>query len=269
MWQTRTVFVVAILELVGTVDAEAAPLAADLGATVYEARLALSAPPPTVVLTTPDRARATVLLASIRARGHGAVACDAAAVTASDAMTSLRRFRFDDDALVTDAGERLPFGDVLVLVLAQHRVHVDRRTEHSEKRFDMTRAIVSGGLVVRKAVTTSTHTTADERERVLYLFCRDGAPWVLRENDASYAALGRVAPTVRENFDATVALLRARAQHAPFDARLLATRRVPEALRSSGDPRAQTLTTSTASGMDLLAHLLAMWLAKGGRKEGA
>ncbi len=264
----NAMFVVAILELATPVEAEAECLAADLGATVYESRLLLATPPPTIVLTTPDRARAAALLGKLRARGHGVVACDGAAVAGPSAMTSVRRFRLGDDAIHADerTSDTLPFADVMALLPAQHRVQVEKNTQHTEKKFDMTRAIVSGGLMVRKKVTHTSHAVADERERVLYLFRASGAsPWILREHEASYASLARVAPTARENFDTTVASLRERAPDAIYDARLLATRRVPETMRVAGDARAQTLTTSSASGVDLLAHLLALWLSKRAR----
>ncbi len=261
-------FVVAILELATSVDAEAEWLAADLGATVYEARLALSAPPPTIVLTTQDRDRATALLGKLRARGHGAIACDGAAVAGAQAMTSLRRFRIVEGAIAAHdgPGDLLPFEDVMAILPALHRSHVETDTQHTEKKFNVTRAIMSGGLIVRKNVTHTTHATADERERVLYLFRASGAPpWILREHEASYASLPRVAPTARENFDVVVADFRARAPQAAYDARLLAVRRVPETLRVAGDSRARTMTTSSASGVDLLAHLLALWLSKRAR----
>ena len=53
-------YVVAILELATSVEAEAAALAADLGSTAYEQRLHLVAGLPAVVLTTADPARGTV-----------------------------------------------------------------------------------------------------------------------------------------------------------------------------------------------------------------
>jgi len=256
-------FVVAIQELATPVEDEAKALAADLGSTVYETKLALAVPPPTVVLTTADRARAAAVLGAIRARGHGAVACDVAAVASSATMTRMRHFAIEEDAIVLDAGARLPFADVSVICAAQHRVQIDTSTEHTEKKFDVTRAVISGGLVMRKAVTTTSHATSSDSQRVLYVFRASGEPpWMLREREANYAALARVAPTARENFDAMTALLRARAPHAAYDARLLQPRRVPETLRVAGDARNKTTTSSMASGIDLLAHLVAMWLSK-------
>jgi hypothetical protein len=73
-----------------------------------------------------------------------------------------------------------------------------------------------------------------------------------------------MASTERENFLIAIELLRERAPHAAYDERLVG-RKVPERLcqaASRGISRERTVETTSAAGMDLVAHLLAMWLAK-------
>src|SRR5271168_1654720 len=86
-------YVVAIAELNAPIEMEAAALASDLGVTPYEARLVLAPGLPAVVRKTVDKSRALDLLGRLRARGHGAIACDASAVVGADDMVSMRRFR--------------------------------------------------------------------------------------------------------------------------------------------------------------------------------
>src|SRR3954451_25225367 len=102
--------VVALAEIATSIEAEAAALAADLGTTAYEERLKLAAGLPAIVLTSADPAGALEPLATLPARRHGAVACDAAEVVPSHAMVPLRRFTFEPDALVPAdvPGARLP-----------------------------------------------------------------------------------------------------------------------------------------------------------------
>src|SRR6185503_5112979 len=120
------VYVVAITELATPVEQEAAALAADLGTTPYEERLNLASGLPAVVLTAADRARALALLKALRARGHGAVAIDAAVVVSSEAMVSMRRFGLEEGALTAE-GERLPHGEILALIRAMHRTRTETR----------------------------------------------------------------------------------------------------------------------------------------------
>jgi hypothetical protein len=259
------VFVVAIAELNGPVDAEAAALAADLGVTAYETRLLLVAGLPAVVRTTPDKAAALDLLGRIRARGHGAVACDVAAVVSSSAMVVMQRFRIGEGAVTLDGrpDERLPLDDVLALVAAVHRRHEDKTTTTRETKFSMQRAIWTGGVAVTKTVSKETRSATEERVGVLYVFRRTGTtPWILHQQGTSWTGLPVVAPTEAENFRAAVALLRERATGAVFDDRLV-TRKAPERTSLSGGSGNTTVRSSTEAGVDLLAHLVALWIARG------
>ncbi|HEX8789866.1 MAG TPA: hypothetical protein VF765_02865 [Polyangiaceae bacterium] len=239
-------FVVAILELHGRLEDEAAALAADVGGTAYDARMLLAPGMPAVVRTTEDKAQALDLLARLRARGHGAAACDASAVVAADAMVPMRRFRVGPAALALDdrPGETLPYDDVLALVAAVHRTQTHVETKTTEKKLSIARAIVTSGLSMTKTVKKETHTTTEERDNVLYVFRRSGAqPWLLREGGvADWTGHGQpLAATRLENFRLAVAALRAKAPGATYDDRLL---------------------TRKTQDVDLLAHLIALWIAR-------
>jgi hypothetical protein len=259
-------FVVAIAELHLPVEDDLAALAADMGATVYDARLRVAAGTPAVVRTTPDKALALELLVRLRGRGHGAVACDADAVVAAVDMVAMRRPRLGGDAVTLDdrPDERLPYDDVLALVPAVHRRRVDAATQTRETKLSMGRALMTGGMAFTKTVKTSTHSAAEERDGVLYVFRRSGAlPWILREHGTGWGALGLpLAATESENYRLAVSALRERAPGATFDDRLM-TRKAAERSALSGGGGNSTVKTSSEGGVDLLAHLLAMWIAKG------
>ena len=259
-------FVVAIAELRGSLEDEAAPLAADMGVTAYDARLLLAAGTPTIVKTTPDKAVALDLLARVRARGHGVVACDAAAVVSSDEMVAMRRPRLEEDAVTLDdrPDERLPYADVLALVPAVHQRRVDTATQTRETKLSMGRALMTGGMAFTKTVKTNTRNATEERDVVLYVFRRSGAPpWLLRERGTSWAGLGLpLAPSESENYRAAVAALRERAPGATFDERLM-TRKAGERSSLSGGGGSTTVKTSSQAGVDLLAHVMGLWIARG------
>lgn len=271
-------YVVAIAELGTPVEAEAAALAGDLASTAYEQRLNLVAGLPAIVLATPDLERARALLRRLRARGHGAVAFDAAAIVGSGAMVPLRRCHLEPGGFAAEAPTslgvpgapgaitaRLPFDDILALIRAIHRRRVETTVDVNERKFGLGRAVATGGLMLRKTVTREETRVTDERDQVLYVYRRSGEPpWLLRERTAGYGWLGdKLAPSSFQNFVATVALLRERAPSAVYDERLLAPRK-PLLFAAGAKDGSSTEPTS-----DLLAHLLALWFSRSSAGGGA
>ncbi len=210
--------VVAILKLAAPIDVEAKALAADLGTTAYEMRLKLAAGLPAIVLATTDGATAAALAGKLRSRGHRAEHVHLADVVRATAMVQLRRFELAADALV--AGDaQLPWSDICAFVRARHHHRDETTTKVKEKKFDATRAVLSGGLVTRKTHTRDVTTRTETTEQVLYVFrASDDTPWLLREHATNFAGLGAaLAPTATQNFAVAVDQLRARAPHAAFD----------------------------------------------------
>ncbi len=262
--------VVALADLATPIEVEAAALAADLGSTAYEERLKLAAGLPAIVLTSADPAPARALLGKLRARGHGAVSCDAAQVVASGSMVPLRRFAFEPDALVAldvpDA--RLPYDDVLGIFRASHLMRAETRTESKGKEFSAGRALLTGGLVLTKNVSREEKNVIQEREQLCYVFRAGGdTPWLLRERGTHYAGLGAATgPSSAQNFVATMTHLRKLAPRAVYDERLMNPRNAPTRPIRSGSGSSETVGVSSASGVDLIAHLMALWIGSGGRR---
>jgi len=254
--------IVALTALRGSVEDEAPRLAADLGTTPYDTALLLRSPTPVPLLRTEDRPRALALLAKLRERGHEAVACDAAAVVASDAMTHARAFRLEVDALVvtsttTSAPDRAAWVDVVALVRAMHRSRSEHVEKSSERKFSLGRAAMSGGVLMTKTVTNSTKHTSEEREQVLYVFRRGAAPLLFMQSQTRYDGLGAdLRPSQIENFSTLIRLLRERAPNAVYDERLLAPR--PGLDRVRPGAASGSISSSSSDGIDLLAHLIAL-----------
>ena len=207
---------------------EADALAASIGTTVYDTRLALAAGPPSVLLTTRARDRAADVLAQVRARGHGAHIFDEENFVSSAAMTKMTDFLLESDGIRRQGtGELLPYGDIYAILRAVHEPGAE--IEETE-----------------------------EREHVGYFFRRSGErPWLLRERHTSYVGLGADrGPVAFTNFTRTLTRVREAAAMAIFDDRLV-HRRVGERAGADGQ-------RSSRDGMDLLAHLLAMTIASQG-----
>jgi hypothetical protein len=219
-------YVVGLTALATPIEVEAKALAADLGTTVYEERLKLTAGVPLLALSTTDGAVARDLVAKLRARGHRAQLCRASEIVPP---TVLKQFTFDADGLDSGA-DQLPWDDVSALVQARHHVHTEKTATIKERKFDLGRAVMTGGLMTSKTSKREVVTTSDDVEHVLYLFrASDEPPWLLREHGTNYSCLGaRRDPTSARNFATAVELFRAHAPHARFDDSL-ARRPVKEA----------------------------------------
>jgi hypothetical protein len=256
--------IVALMALRSSVEDEAPRLAADLGSTVYETGLLLRSPSPVPLLRTDDRARALALLTKLRERGHDAVACDASAVVATDAMMHVRSFRLAPDALSVSSpmgeSESVSWAEPVALVRAMHRTRTEQIEKNAERKFSFGRAAMSGGVLLTKTVTKTTTHTNEEREQVLYLFRRGGTPLLFTQSRTKYEALGAdLRPSQIENFSTVVRLLRERAPDAAYDERLLAPRPGLDRLRAGA---AGTTSATSSDGIDLLAHLIALASAR-------
>lgn len=244
------VLVVFVANLARPAAGEADALAPILGMTPYEARLALAAGPPSVVLSTTDPGRANDVLGVLRARGHGAHAFDDENFVASEGMTKVDDFVLDAEGMRrTHNSELLPYGDVYAILRAVHD-----STSESERTLG---SVVSARPVV-DASALRVVSKNEEREHVAYFFRRSGEkPWLLRERHASYVGLGADrAPVAFTNFTRTLTRMREASAMAIYDDRL-ARRRVAERAGAEGQ-------RSSREGMDLLAHLLAMTIASQG-----
>lgn len=243
-------FFVFVANLARPAIVEADALAPVLGLTSYEARLALTAGPPSIVLTTADRNRANDVVGVLRSRGHGAHVFDEENFVASEGMTRADDFVLDAEGMRRTAnGDLLPYGDVFAILRAVH----DSTSEHERHARP---SITDRQLINSHALRVVSK--SEEREHVAYFFRRSGEkPWLLRERHASYVGLGpERTPIAFANFTLTVSRMRSASAMAVYDDRL-ARRRVAERAGAEGG-------RSSREGVDLLAHLLAMTIASQG-----
>lgn len=259
-------YVVALVRLDSAPEAEAQHLSRELGLAPYEATQLLLRGTPCVTLRTNDRAEAQAHLGNLVRRGHEAVGFDGNAVVPSSDMGEVRTFAFRPDALSVEVRGRpeaiVPYEDFVCFVRAVHRV-TERLTEvTSERVIDFRKIALTGGLMMSKTLEKEKTTRVEEREHVLYLFRRTAPPMLLGSQRAKYTGLGPdLRPTQLANFERTIELLRSHAPFAPYDARLVALRTPQSHLSVSA--RGQE-TASSAGGVDVLAHVVAMALSRSG-----
>lgn len=245
-------FIVAIAELKGDIDAALRPLSEALGTTAYELKLSLNAGLPAVVRVTADERQAAAANRAIADQGHFAVVCDKNEVIPSEAMNELRDFVLEPAGLLAQRGSKdcLPYADVHVLLRATHRTTRESSEQIKERQFRPVAAALSGGLVLTKTTKRTVTSMTANNEQVLYVFSRSRPPLILRERSAIYTGLGaRRGPTSFENFNNTTELLRNRCPSAIYDERL----RTSRPIRGLADGIEAT---------DIYAHILSEYLPR-------
>ncbi len=226
-------FVVAVAEIAGRLEDEAAPVAALLGLTAFDVRNRLAGPLPRVIFQTPAEDEARRAYAALRARGHGVLLVDTETIPSHSDLVRVRRFAVDDSGLVV-AGARLAFADVGAILRVALRSPVIRSKIEKELR---------------------SHGGRPRAHR--------SRPWLLHERDTGFLGLGDgLRLTRRENLGAAIELVRQRAPAAIYDDRFVARPLVSAQVIAVRD-NATAEAGPPDGNADLAVHLLAEWLLGG------
>jgi len=251
--------VLAIYNLRGNQALLARELAAVLKRTVYEASSRLRAPGggPSVIASFAEPGAARETAAVLQARGFDTLLLDAAEVERDAGRFVVRTFELGAETLsVEAAGARLEarYRDVELLLRGVRIVVRPAAAPRTTRKLSLTRAAITGGLLVTKAVRAPVRPAATEREGFLHLYGRGLPPLVWRETALHYRSLaGELLPSRQANFARVVAELRRRCQQAAYDERL-----------ASPAGQAQLLgpTLPPAENLDLAISVLATALRR-------
>lgn len=246
----------AVCELGAPLDREENALASALGLTPYDVRIRLGGVLPRVMGQFDDAAAALAIADRLRSRGHGVVVFAATDAPALERMTLMRRFDAVGGQLF--ANDKKPPGRALSDLVAIVHAALDVRVLRTSREINY-RATSRGTVREEEQHRSTEHAL----EMVALLFWREGAPWLLRQSEARYVALGaQVRPTVHENFQLAIEWLRARARDAVYDDRF-----VKPPLRPDRPVEVRDTDTARALGSDRAVeqtlHALGTWLARG------
>ncbi len=254
--------VVAVTRWGSPLQEELPELAARLGIVAYDLRLRLAGGLPVVFARLEDGMEAAGHVEFLRARGHGAVACDAEAIPGPEDQLVPVDFELTATALrgISTRGRRfeLPYAEIAALVHVACVTSAEHIVTTQEKKFAPGRAVLSGGMVLRKKVDRVDKTVTEEQEQMIYMFCpSDPVPCVCKELTLRYEGLGdeRQLATV-QNFATLSKRLRTLAPHAFYDQRLLTHKRRADISVFAGSARERWIETSSARENDLAAFLL-------------
>ncbi len=254
--------VVAVTRWGSPLEEELPDLAARLGMVAYDLRLRLASGLPVVFALAAAEAEAAGHVEFLRARGNGAVACDVDSIPGPDVQLVPLDFELGaEDVRGTSIGGgrfELAYTDILAMVHVACVSSAEHTVTTQEKKFAPGRAVLSGGLVLRKKVDRVDKTVTEDQEQVIYIFCRTHpAPYVWKELTLRYEGLGGQRQlTAAQNFATLANSLRSLTPHAFHDSRLLTQKRRADISRVAGSARDRRLETSNARENDLAAFLL-------------
>ena len=192
----------------------------------YEARSRLAGDLPRIGAVLANRADADALANALEQAKFGVCVVPASQIEHDEDRDFVHSLAFEPDACVftlrTGAERRVPL-EALGRIIQGVRTGTSTVTrEHSVKKFSVSRAVLSGGLVTRKTETqTETH-GHETREVFAYVFPAEGRTLALCERRLHYGFLGNARQASSfANFQTTVREILARVPSLPFDDRLM------------------------------------------------
>jgi hypothetical protein len=197
-----------------------------LGVTVAEVRMRVAGEMPRVILNDGRSERIAMLAGVLERLQFDVITCDPAVAPTDAERVVARRLEIDGAALrAWDSQDRQHDCPAAAVRLIQRgaRVNAERReTITQERRLDLARAVLSGGLLLTKKVTRTSVATTETRDPFLILQRGDGEPdLILYERRLDYRFLGAALQSSSQaNFERLVTSIRAFFPSAPFDDRV-------------------------------------------------
>jgi hypothetical protein len=218
--------VLAIYNLKGNEALLARELAAVLKKTVYETISRVRAPGggPSVIARFAEPAAAEETVAVLRGRGFDTLLLDETDIETEKERFVVRGFDLGPAAMVIEARQgqlTVRYSDVDLLLRGFRTRMLQAATPRPTRKLSLTRAALSGGLVISKRVQAPRPPAVEEREGFLHLYGKGLPVLAWREETLQYRGLGAaLQPARHANFARVVLELRQRCPQALFDDRL-------------------------------------------------
>ena len=202
-------------------------LASALGITPYEAGVSLrvSGSGHLVIATFGERSAAGEAIRKLEASGLTTVMVSDEDIAGAQKEFPVRTFRFNDRTLHAESRQQETLAldyQAIFLIIRGTGIKQETSTETTkERKFDIGKAVLSGGLIMSKTVKTTEQKITEEREGFLFVYAEGVQPLVFREGALDYSSLGpALQPSRTANFTALLAEIRRRSPQARFDDRL-------------------------------------------------
>jgi hypothetical protein len=137
----------------------------------------------------------------------------------------VRTFRFNGHTLHAESRQKetlaVDYQKIFLIIRGMGTKQETSTETTKERKFDLGKAVLSGGLTISKTVKTTEQKITEEREGFLFVYAEGVLPLVFREGALDYSSLGpALQPSRTANFTALLAELRRRSSQARFDDRL-------------------------------------------------
>jgi hypothetical protein len=195
------------------------------GLAAADVRSRLAGPLPRVLHIDADPERARQTADDLEDLGFVILVCDPRAAPGDDDRLVTRGLRLSNQRLwVTDgagAEEEVALESLALIQRGIRATTLTEVTKKAERRLDLTRALLTGGLLLTKKVDTKSIKTTTSREGFLLLHRNNGErDVIIYERRIDYRFLeGSLSPSSAGNFDRLITRLRQAAPHVPYDDR--------------------------------------------------
>lgn len=220
--------VTAIFQLKDDKEKMVGRLAAAMGVTQYEAlsRLRVPGNGPVIVNVSAELEPAVTLAKRLEAEGFHALVLTAAEIQAEKGRLIVKRFELGEWELRIETTRKeqltIAYSAVKVLLCGTALSHNIAVETLKESKFSLSRAVLSGGLVMKKTTKTTREIVTEERERFLNLYSSGNSAVAFCENYLAYDSLGSaLKPSRNANFGYLIMELRRLCPEASYDDRLL------------------------------------------------
>jgi len=235
--------IVAIHKLHGEAQVLAQKLAQVIGVTAYEARARVSIPGggPALIASFAACDKAVECASRLQEAGFTPLVIDADQMESDHNRLIVGRLSFTSEALdVVCQDEQtvsVPYTDIRLLLRGAGILTMTELATSTKKKFALGRAVATGGLMMRKKVTTVTANTTQDRQPFCHLYAKDQPPVVLRQAEIDYSTLGENRQLSRDaNFTWICTELRRRCEAAQWDDRLQTRPGLAQVLGPAFDP---------------------------------
>ncbi|MFO8009767.1 MAG: hypothetical protein R6U89_03035 [Dehalococcoidia bacterium] len=227
-----------------------------LGIMAFEAQQRMIGGGPAVVAAFADPQKALESAGNLKQKGITTLIVDAVEARNRPDRFIVHHFELGDSYLCVEnqlqQRAEIPYGEIDLLLTGRSvDVHSETKTV-TERKFDVGKTIITGGIPITKKVTHQEKMTSEEHGRVFYLYAGNRPPFIFSQNRMIYDGLGTIMkPSREQNFYCLLSELRRRTPDAVFDDRLN-TR--------AGIVRLLGPFLSPATNLDLAADILALSL---------
>jgi len=200
-------------------------LSVALGCTIFEARQRLIGGGPAVVAGFADPHRAQALAAQLNQGGIATLVVDADLVHGGTGHFVVRRFELGEMSLRIEAVDgqsaEIAYGEIELLLPGTRVAGQTETKTTTERKFNLGRTILSGGIPLTKTVSRQEEVTTEERTKFLYLYAGNRPQVVFRQSAMTYDGFGAAMKMSQElNFAFLTSELRRLSPRAVYDDRL-------------------------------------------------